>query len=108
MAVKTRILIVEPDIDLLSKIYLTLVHKNYRAEATTKPEELGTRIKKFKPSVVVIGYENYIAAKPKIKTPLVVIAEKGQLHAAPGDDIIVLETPLQLDQLAPTIAKLVV
>ena len=108
MAAKTRILIVEPDIDLLSKIYLTLVHKNYRAEAITKAEELGDRIKKFKPAVVVIGYDNYAASKLKIRTPLVVMAARGQLYAAPGDDIIVLETPLQLDKLAPTIEKLVV
>lgn len=108
MAAKTRILIIEPDIDLLSKIYLTLLHKNYRAEVSTKPEDLAERIKKFKPSVIVIGYDQYITSKFKFKTPLVVMAEKGQLHVAPGDDIIVLETPVQLDQLAPSIARLVV
>ncbi|HEU0064829.1 MAG TPA: hypothetical protein VFQ58_07350 [Flavisolibacter sp.] len=55
MPKKIKILIVDSDIDLLSRLYLTLLHKGYKVEATNEAEEIIARIDRFRPNLLVIN-----------------------------------------------------
>jgi len=97
------------DLDTLSKIYLTLVHRNYKAEACNKSEELAERIKRMKPAVVILCFGSYQVIKSKLKTPAIVLVEKHEIDSVETDpEIIALEKPLQMDVLMHNVQKLVV
>jgi Response regulator containing CheY-like receiver, AAA-type ATPase, and DNA-binding domains len=55
MPKKVKILIADSDLDLLSKLYLTLLHKGYRIEATNEPEEIIMRMERFKPNLLILN-----------------------------------------------------
>jgi DNA-binding response OmpR family regulator len=43
MSKRTRILVVDSDLHALSKIYLSLIHKNYKVEASDDAQEIMAR-----------------------------------------------------------------
>ena len=51
----TRILVVDSDLHTLSKIYLSLIHKNYKVEATDDAQEIIPRIDRFKPRMIILN-----------------------------------------------------
>ena len=55
MPKKVKILIADSDLDLLSKLYLTLLHRGYRIEATNEPEEIVQRMERFKPNLLILS-----------------------------------------------------
>lgn len=55
MPKKVKILIADSDLDLLSKLYLTLLHKGYRIEATNEPEEIISRMERYKPNLLILN-----------------------------------------------------
>jgi DNA-binding response OmpR family regulator len=50
-----RILLVDNDLDSLSRIYLKLVQKGISAEASENLEEVDARINRFKPNLILIS-----------------------------------------------------
>ena len=54
MPKRTRILVVDSNLDTLSRIYLSLIHKDYKVEATNDVREIADRIARFKPKLVIL------------------------------------------------------
>lgn len=109
MANRTRILVVDHDLDSLSRIYLALVHRNFKAEASDKAEEIAERMKRLKPAVLVLGEAEYKALKQELKIPAVVIVEKkDQSGIVAQEDLLLLEKPVPIEELIRTIERLVI
>lgn len=54
MPKKARVLVVDSDLHTLSKIYLSLIHRNYKVEATDNAQEIVARVDRFKPRLVIL------------------------------------------------------
>jgi PleD family two-component response regulator len=54
MPKKARVLVVDSDLHTLSKIYLSLIHRNYKVEATDNAQEITARVDRFKPRLVIL------------------------------------------------------
>ena len=54
MSKKVRILVVDSDLHTLSKIYLGLIHKDYKVEATDDANEIIPRTYRFKPRLLIV------------------------------------------------------
>lgn len=105
---REKILVVDPDLDNLSRIYLALVHRRFKAEACNNPQELSERIKRFKPVVLVVGAKVYDRISERLKIPAVVLTEKdcqSEIQLNYGD--IHLRKPVSADQLIKAVEKLV-
>ncbi|HUR12126.1 MAG TPA: hypothetical protein VM012_12185 [Flavitalea sp.] len=108
MSIRTKILVVHHDLDVLSRIYLSLVHRNYKAEATDNWEEVPERLKRFRPSLVIIGIEEFILLQKHVKVPGIVLLRKGdQQDISLPDDFIGIENPVT-DVLIHAIESLVI
>lgn len=55
MEVKPKILVVEDDMETLSKVYIELLYKDFRVEATNDNEELLSRFDRFRPDLLIIS-----------------------------------------------------
>jgi DNA-binding response OmpR family regulator len=55
MPKKERILVVDSDLHNLSRIYLSLVHKEYKVEATDNADEIVARTERFKPRLIILS-----------------------------------------------------
>jgi len=107
MANKIKVLVVNNDLNLLSKIYLTLLHRNYKVEASDKTEEISERLKRFKPAVLVAGVNEYQFIMDKLKIPVVVIGADATGIVA-SEDVIHLLLPFHAEELVKAIEKLTV
>jgi CheY-like chemotaxis protein len=54
MFTRTRVLVVDSDLHNLSRIYLSLIHKGYKVEASEDGLEIIQRVERFKPSVIIL------------------------------------------------------
>jgi len=104
---KGKVLVSHNDLDVLSRIYLLLIHKRYKAEATNKSEEIEQRIKRFKPDVLILSSNDYLLIKEKLKKPAIVIADNSQtkLELNYGDRI--LKQSFQTNSLIQAVEELV-
>ena len=73
---RIKILVVHHDLDTLSKIYLALVHRNYKTEASDKVEEIEERIKRLKPALIILGKKEWLSLKDILKMRVIIILEK--------------------------------
>ena len=103
-----KILVVANDINVLSKIYLALVHRSYKAIALDKPEEIAEKIKKLKPSLIIVGMKDYLLIKNKLKIPAIIMMEKEEAPLNEGSDIVFLQKPVQLEMLIKTVKELTI
>lgn len=108
MASRTRVLVVVSDLAALSRIYLALLHRNYRTEATDKLDGITERIKKMKPSVMVLGMKEYDFMKQVLKIPAVLLVEPEEEVQFLPDEIIVLQKPFAIETLIHSIESLVI
>jgi DNA-binding response OmpR family regulator len=105
---REKILAVDYDLDSLSRIYLALIHRKYKAEACNNPEEISARLKRFKPAVVILTLNEYKLHYKKLKIPAIVLVEKenaGVIHLNDGD--IQLKKPVYTDELIKFVERLV-
>jgi hypothetical protein len=108
MATRTKILVVDSDLDTLSRIYLALVHRNYKTEASDKDEEIPERIKRLKPALVILGKKEYFIYRDKLKTPCIVLVNNDETETfSTPEDVIILKKPVQLEALYQKIEELV-
>lgn len=107
MATRTKILVVDNDLDTLSRIYLALVHKNYKVEASDKKEEIAERVKRLKPALLVLGRNEYLYFQDKLKTPCITLLDLSEIDLQVPDDVIILRKPVALDQLIQKIEEIV-
>ena len=100
---------VDNDLATLSRIYLALVHRNYKVEASDKPEETIERIRRFKPSLLIIGSNEFKTLNTSFKIPCILLYDKGMKDGITGDDeIFPLENPVPIDTLVKLIDELVI
>ena len=93
-----RILVVGDDLDSLSKIYLSLIHRKYSVIVTDKTEEILPRIKRYKPALLILNEDHYNTVKSKIRATTIVLAEKNSTTELNYGDL-KLEKPFSMDQL---------
>jgi hypothetical protein len=108
MAQRTRILIAEKDLNTLSRIYLALLHRNYKVEATNLTEEIADRTKRLKPSLTILGYDEYQIVKDVLKTSIIVLYDDKQNEPeySPGDVVWLLKN-VSIEKLISTIEEMV-
>jgi DNA-binding response OmpR family regulator len=106
---RTRVLVADSDLDTLSKVYLALLHRNYKAEACNRYDELPARIRRMKPAVLIMDLPAYQLYGEKMKTPQIILLEK---QAAPfiatDGATLVLFKPFSMEQLMRHVQQLVV
>jgi DNA-binding response OmpR family regulator len=108
MTTRTRILIIDTDLDSLSKIYLGLIHRNYKTEASDNTEEIPERVKRLKPAVIIIGKKEYLQQLQKFNIPVILILDKDEETIRSGDEIIILHKPVSIDQLIQAIESVLI
>ena len=104
---REKILVVDSDLDSLSKIYLALIHRKFKVEACNNPEEFYDRMKRFKPAVVILNLDEYSIRSEKLKQPAVVLVENENhtIELNAGD--ILLTKPVPVDELIKAVEKLI-
>lgn len=109
MAIKMKVLILDGDIHTLSKVYLALVHRSYKAEAFDNPGQLEARMKKFKPGLLIISREALNEVTVKLKLPMIVIEPEGVNSSSNVDgDVFYIGRPVSADQLMKMVSALTV
>lgn len=104
---REKILVVDSDLDSLSKIYLALIHRKFKVEACNNPEEFSDRMKRFKPAVVILNADEYITRSRKLKQPAVVMIanENHSIELTDGD--ILIKKPVSVDELIKAVERLI-
>jgi DNA-binding NtrC family response regulator len=105
---REKILVVDYDLDSLSRMYLALTHRKFKAEVCNKPEEIKQRLKRFNPAVIILSLDDYTAISLKLRIPAIVLIEEGyassvQLH----DGDIPLQKPVHADELVKAVERLI-
>jgi DNA-binding response OmpR family regulator len=109
MATRTKVLVVDNDLDTLSKIYLALVHRNYKTEASDKVAEIAERIKRFKPSLLILGRNEYLSINNTLKIPAIVVGEKQELEEMTSEsEVVFLPKPFSVEALVKAIQQLLI
>jgi DNA-binding response OmpR family regulator len=109
MTKRTKILIVDSDLHTLSRIYLALVHRNYKAEASNKWEEVPERIKRLKPEIIILGKKEYLSLKQSLRIPGIVLLNEGDLVSLKVEEgFVVLKNPVHVDELIRAIEALII
>lgn len=96
--VAQKILVVDNDIDHLSRIYLSLLHRKYRVVVTDKTEEILPRIKKYKPVLIILNEVQYNIVKSKLRAITIVLTEKNSTTELNYGDL-KLEKPFSMHEL---------
>jgi DNA-binding response OmpR family regulator len=105
---REKILVVNHDLDFLSRIYLALIHRKFKVEACDNPEEITERLKRFKPSVIVLDLKEYNVVGQKLKIPAIIIVEKEETTSAHLNGWNTqLKKPVHVDELVKAVEKLV-
>jgi hypothetical protein len=104
---KEKILIVDQDLDALSKMYLALIHRKFKTEACNNSEEIAARLKRFRPAVIILPFEDYNPISSKLKIPAIVLFENGSSAIELNYGDIPLKKPVHVDELIKTVEKLV-
>ena len=108
MATRKKILVVDSDLDLLSRIYLGLLHRNYKVEATDKVSEVEERMKRLKPSLLILGTQDYLADIGELKIPFIVLVGKDEkLVNHYRVELNLFEKPVSIEKLVRTIEELI-
>ncbi|HWJ90163.1 MAG TPA: hypothetical protein VNR87_03585 [Flavisolibacter sp.] len=109
MTARTKILVVDSDLDSLSRVYLALVHRKYKVEATDKFEETAERVKRLKPAVVILGKNEFFSLDKELKVPVILLLEKDELTTiATHDELKIMEKHAPIDMLIRSIEELVI
>jgi DNA-binding response OmpR family regulator len=104
---RTKILVADADITTLSRIYLALIHRNYKAEATDKEEEITERIKRFKPSLLILGLKEYLSVRDQCKIPVIVLTEQEGTKPALTIRDSTIDKPVPIDVLMKRIEEMI-
>jgi hypothetical protein len=108
MPSRIKVLVVVSDLAALSRVYLALLHKNYRTEATDKSEGITERIKRMKPSVIVLGMKEYQTIKNVLKIPAVLLVDpEEEINFLPGD-IIQVQKPFTIQTLIRSVESRII
>ena len=102
---RERILVVDTDLDHLSRMYLALLHKKYKTEACNQPEEIKDRLKRFKPSLLILSANTYDSIKESLKIPAIVFNDSSTtIKLNDGDSF--FTKPVSLERLIKKIEEI--
>jgi DNA-binding response OmpR family regulator len=104
---REKILVIDPDLDSLSRIYLALVHRKFKAEACNNSEEIPHRLKRFKPAAIILNLIDYRPISNKLKIPAIVLIENGDAGPALNYGDLPLIKPVQIDELVKAVEMIV-
>jgi hypothetical protein len=104
---REKVLIVDQDLDTLSRIYLALVHRKFKAEACNNSQEIPERLKRFKPAVIILGPEDYTDIGRKLRIPAIVLLDDGSAPPELNYGDIQLKKPVTADLVIKTLEKLI-
>ena len=108
MATRKKILVVDNDLDLLSRIYLGLLHRNYKVEATDKVSEVEERMKRLKPSLLILGKQDYLNEIGALKIPFIVLVDKDEMPVNHSKvELNLFEKPVSIEKLVRTLEELI-
>jgi hypothetical protein len=104
---REKILVVDRDLDSLSRMYLALIHRKFKTEACNEPQEIAARLKRFRPAVIILNSKEYALISPKLKISAIVLFENGEStnHLNFGD--IAIKKPVHVDELINAVERLV-
>jgi len=103
---REKILVVGHDLDSLSRIYLALIHRKFKAEACNNPDEITARLKRFRPVVIILDIDQYKIISKNLKISAIVLVEDhGTTQLNYGD--IQLQKPVQIEELIKAVETLV-
>jgi DNA-binding response OmpR family regulator len=105
---REKILVVDTDLDSLSRIYLVLIHRRFKTEACVDTDKIPERLLKFKPTIIILGYNEYTNLGKKLKIPAIVLSEKDDpapIQLNYGD--IHLKKPIHASQLIKVVQMMV-
>ena len=103
---REKILVVDRDLNNLSKIYLALTHRKFKVEACNNPQEIKERLKRFKPAVIILDTEQYKIISAKLRIPAIVFIEDNSRAIPLNDGDIPLKKPTHADELIKAVEKL--
>jgi DNA-binding response OmpR family regulator len=104
---REKILVVDPDLDSLSKIYLALIHRRFKVEACNNPDEFSDRMKRFKPAIVILNSNDYSTHCKKLKQAAIVLIDKKDESVQLNDGDIPLTKPVSVDDLIKSVERLI-
>jgi hypothetical protein len=105
---REKILVADQDLDSLSRIYLALIHRGFKAEACNLADEIPERLKRFKPAVVILNVKEYETLKEKLKIFAIVLLEKENGNPVRlNDGDIPLQKPVHADALIKAVETLI-
>jgi DNA-binding response OmpR family regulator len=104
---REKILVVDPDLDSLSKIYLALIHRRFKVEACNNPDEFSDRTKRFKPAIVILNSNDYRTHCKKLKQAAIVLIDKKDESVQLNDGDIPLTKPVSVDDLIKSVERLI-
>jgi DNA-binding response OmpR family regulator len=107
MMAREKILVVDDDLHHLSKIYLALIHRRFKAEACNNPEEIPARIKRFKPSVIILDSEEYRKINNKLRIPAIVMSAQQSSENPLSYGDLLLKKPVSADVLIKLVERLI-
>jgi DNA-binding response OmpR family regulator len=104
---RAKILVVDQDLDSLSRVYLALIHRKFKVEACNNSLEVSERLKRFRPAVVILNSDEYDLYREKLKIPAIKLVgqQKTITHLNDGD--IHLKKPVQVGALVKAVERLV-
>jgi hypothetical protein len=88
-------------------MYLALIHRKFKTEACNNSEEIAARLKRFRPSLIILNYKDYNQIGNKLKIPAIVLFENGDSASELNFGDIPLKKPVHVDELIKTVEKLV-
>lgn len=104
---REKILVIDHDLDSLSRVYLALIHRKFKTEACNNPEEIAARMKRFRPDVIILNLKDFITISKKLKIPAIVLFENSDTVTELNYGDIPLKKPVQIDELIRAVEKLV-
>lgn len=104
---REKILVVDHDLNNLSRMYLAFIHRKFKAEACNDPQEIMERIKRFRPAVIVLGAQQYSVIRERLRIPAVILQETGAARTPLNLGDVALAKPVPVDTLIKTVETLV-
>jgi len=104
---REKILVVDDNLDLLSKIYLALTQRNFKVLVCINPEEIWKKFQGFKAAVIILNSKEYLAIHKRLKIPAVVMVEKENEGIRLDGGDISIKKPVQVDELVKAVRMLV-
>lgn len=104
---REKILVVDQDLDSLSRMYLALIHRKFKTEACNNFEEIPARLKRFKPAAIIINGADYNSISNKLRIPAIVLIENSDIGPDLNYGDLSLKKPVQIDELLKAVERVV-